>query len=68
MPAPPSTDAVGARLAARLPELRAEHGVRSLSIFGSYARGEQAEGSDLDLLVEFDRPPGYSGSSGSRSS
>ena len=30
-------------------------GVRSLALFGSAARGEAAEGSDLDLLVEFDR-------------
>jgi len=29
-------------------------GVRSLGIFGSYARGEQRETSDMDFLVEFD--------------
>ncbi|MFH0824980.1 MAG: nucleotidyltransferase family protein [Pseudomonadota bacterium] len=28
-------------------------GVRRLGIFGSYARGEQTETSDLDFLVEF---------------
>ncbi|WP_420456764.1 nucleotidyltransferase family protein [Rubrivirga sp.] len=61
MPAPLSTESVRARLAALLPELRAEHGVRSLSIFGSYARGEQTAESDLDLLVEFDRVPGMLG-------
>jgi predicted nucleotidyltransferase len=26
------------------------------SVFGSYAEGRAGEGSDLDLLVEFDRP------------
>lgn len=31
-------------------------GVRRLGVFGSYARGEQGEGSDLDLLVEFEAP------------
>jgi hypothetical protein len=31
-------------------------GVRRLGIFGSYARGEQTEASDIDFLVEFDRP------------
>ncbi len=31
-------------------------GVRQLGIFGSYARGEQSEASDIDFLVEFDRP------------
>jgi predicted nucleotidyltransferase len=29
-------------------------GVRRLGIFGSYARGEQTEASDMDFLVEFD--------------
>jgi uncharacterized protein len=31
-------------------------GVRRLGIFGSYARGEQTEKSDMDFLVEFERP------------
>ena len=56
--APPSTAAVRARLAALLPELRERYAVRSLSVFGSYARGEQTAESDLDLLVEFDEVPG----------
>jgi len=30
-------------------------GVRRLGIFGSYARGEQSEASDMDFLVEFER-------------
>lgn len=30
-------------------------GVRSLALFGSAARNEATETSDLDLLVEFDR-------------
>jgi predicted nucleotidyltransferase len=29
-------------------------GVRRLGIFGSYARGEQKEASDMDFLVEFE--------------
>jgi predicted nucleotidyltransferase len=40
-----------------LPELRERYGVRGLSLFGSYLRGEQRKGSDLDVLVEFDRVP-----------
>lgn len=39
--------------------LRERFGVRSLAIFGSYARGEAKEGSDLDILVEFERPVGW---------
>jgi predicted nucleotidyltransferase len=31
-------------------------GVRRLGIFGSYARGEPSEGSDMDFLVEFEHP------------
>ena len=40
-----------------LPDLRERYGVESLGIFGSYARGEQREDSDLDVLVEFFRTP-----------
>lgn len=29
-------------------------GVKSLKVFGSFARGENHSGSDVDLLVEFD--------------
>lgn len=32
--------------------------VRSLSVFGSVARGEDTPESDVDLLVKFDRPVG----------
>ena len=38
-------------------ELREEHGVKSLALFGSYVRGEEEELSDLDILVEFSRVP-----------
>ena len=44
-----------------LPEMRELHGVSSLGIFGSYVRDEQVEGSDLDVLVGFDRPIGLFG-------
>jgi predicted nucleotidyltransferase len=33
-------------------------GVRSLDLFGSVARDEASADSDVDLLVEFDRPIG----------
>ena len=36
-----------------LPELKREYHVENLEVFGSYVRGEEREGSDLDLLVEF---------------
>ena len=40
-----------------LPELTERYGVKSLGLFGSYVRGEETEGSDLDLLVEFAETP-----------
>lgn len=33
-------------------------GVRTLDLFGSVARGEARSASDVDLLVDFDRPIG----------
>lgn len=41
-----------------LPHLRALFGVKRIGIFGSYSRGEQREDSDVDLLVEFEKPIG----------
>jgi len=41
-----------------MPELRSEFGVKSLGIFGSVATGDVNNNSDLDLLVEFEHPPG----------
>lgn len=43
----------------RKKELRDTYHVRSLGLFGSYTRGDQKDGSDLDILVEFDRPVGF---------
>ena len=40
------------------PDLR-DMGVASLSVFGSFARDEGTHGSDVDVLVDFDRPVGY---------
>ena len=31
--------------------------IKELGIFGSYVRGEQKRGSDIDILVEFDEIP-----------
>ena len=45
------------RLKKLLPQLEQEYMVDKLGIFGSYARGEQREDSDLDLLVAFREPP-----------
>ena len=42
------------RLNAEAPGLRRKYGFRSLAVFGSMARGDDHEGSDVDILVRFD--------------
>ena len=39
------------------PVLKDQYGMTSMSLFGSVARGEHAEDSDIDVLVEM--PPVY---------
>ncbi len=39
--------------------LAGEFGVSRIGLFGSYATGRSLEDSDIDLLVEFDRPIGF---------
>jgi predicted nucleotidyltransferase len=38
-------------------ELRETYKVKHLKVFGSYAKGEQTEDSDLDLIVSFEETP-----------
>jgi len=42
-------------------EMAKQFGVKSLLLFGSVARNEANAASDVDLLVEFNRPVGYFG-------
>jgi len=39
-------------------EIRKKYGVVIVGIFGSYAKGEQKESSDVDIIVELERPIG----------
>ena len=48
-----STGELVARLKAHADEIRG-HGVISLAIFGSRARGDARSGSDLDVLISYD--------------
>lgn len=41
------------------PILTDRFNVSRIGYFGSYARGDQTEKSDLDLLVEFSKPIGW---------
>lgn len=40
-------------------DLRKEYGVKEIGIFGSYVRGEQKAISDVDILIELERPIGF---------
>ena len=37
-------------------EIARRHGVGRIQVFGSYARGDAGEGSDLDLLIDVEGP------------
>ena len=39
----------------KLVHILKKHGAKKIKIFGSYARGEQKEASDLDVIVEFEK-------------
>ena len=39
--------------------LASEYGVKRIGLFGSYAKGLPTEASDIDVLVEFERPLGF---------
>ena len=45
------------KLEAQKGYLAAEYGVKVIGVFGSYVRGEQRHDSDVDILIELERPP-----------
>jgi hypothetical protein len=47
------------RLNAEAPSLKLSYGVKSLAVFGSMARGDDREGSDVDILVSFEGKPTF---------
>lgn len=40
------------------PVLHQKYGVSELALFGSYSRDEQTSESDIDIMVDFDKPVG----------
>jgi len=44
-------------LQAQKPYLAEKYGVTEIGVFGSYVRGEQQPNSDVDILIELERPP-----------
>ncbi len=49
-----SLDEIKSQLEALKPTLKRRFKVETIDIFGSYARGEQTDKSDVDLLVTYD--------------
>ncbi|MEW4569422.1 nucleotidyltransferase family protein [Tautonia sp. JC769] len=47
------------RLTSEMENIRRRFGVKDLALFGSMARNEATEQSDLDLLVTFDGRPDF---------
>lgn len=47
------------RLKQYKPQLAEKYNVDKIGLFGSFARGEQTEDSDVDILVEFTEPVGW---------
>lgn len=43
-------------LEAQKPYLHAKYGVKVIGVFGSYVRNEQRPDSDVDILIELERP------------
>jgi hypothetical protein len=50
-----------AKLQSQSATLRARYRVKRLAVFGSHARGEARQDSDVDILVEFDGPASFDG-------
>ncbi len=40
-------------------EIKAKYGVKEIGVFGSLVRGEMKADSDVDILVEFEKPIGF---------
>lgn len=51
-------EAIREILAKHKSELKRKFHVAEIGIFGSYVRGKEGEGSDVDILVKFSEPIG----------
>ena len=53
------SDEVKEILRRELPKLKSEFGVKRIGLFGSFSSGKQKQASDVDLLIEFEKPIGF---------
>jgi uncharacterized protein len=51
-----TTNQLKTKISKLMPTLQETYHVASIEIFGSYARKEQSQKSDLDLLITFSQP------------
>ena len=51
-------DEVIMKLKLQYPYLSSEFGVKRIGVFGSIAKQEERKESDIDMVIEFDRPIG----------
>ena len=49
-------ESLKSKLESLKPEIAEKFKVKTIGIFGSYARGEQKKTSDLDVLIDFHEP------------
>lgn len=56
---PPGLNEIESLLRERREELARDYGVSALGVFGSCARDDASDNSDIDILVEFGRPVGF---------
>ncbi len=57
----PSLEYFLAKIKEIYPRIEKKYQISSLEVFGSFLRGEEKEGSDLDLLITFSEPPSLFG-------
>lgn len=51
-------DIIIKKLKQELPFLKDKFGIRKIGIFGSFAKGLNRKDSDIDIIVEFEKPIG----------
>jgi predicted nucleotidyltransferase len=54
-----NTNEIIAKLQHIKPQLQRDYAVKKVGVFGSFSDGTYTENSDVDILVEFERPVGW---------
>lgn len=53
-----SLESIKNKLSENKQRLYSRYGLSNIAVFGSYARNQQTDDSDIDILVEFNKPIG----------